>query len=724
MTAAAPTWAGVFHPASGARQAVAGRWLVLLPGAVPASAVAPLAQELVTGRGRVERTWTSALKGFVALLPESGAEALSADPRVVGVFQDLALDNPYSAPLPDCSQGVALSAPVPSPPSPETITCDDPNPQNAAGTCTDNWGLDRLDGVGTTRDGRFAPPRLGQGVRLFLVDSGLYAQHQEFTGRVGQGYDATGTGLPVGDCDSWPHGTHVAGIAAGTRFGVAKRATLHSVRVATCPTYILLSYLVTGFDWVAQAHATTLPGPAVASLSLNSSNAEFLDPAQPLGVAVAGVLAQGVLVINSAGNQAGDACARSLAVPGTLIVGGSDELDTPWERTPGDPNYAGWCSSSGDCGTNAGSCVHLFAPSAHIVSAWFSSTPDPRHTCRLSGTSMAAPHAAGAAALFLEANPAATPAQVKQALVSRALPALSQLSTGSPNKLLTVLEGVPGLGVAPAGGLAFGAWGAGTTSTSQRVTLSSTGTRDVHVGAVTLTGAMAAEFRITGDACSGRTFAPAASCAVDLTFTPAGAGARTASLSLPSDDPTRPVQTVALSGTGELPTLTVQKAGSGGGAVQSSPAGIACGAACSAPFTPGTSVTLSAQPQADSVFIGWSGVAGCLTTTGPCQLTLTASTRATAIFGLAPPDAGPEVDAGSDDAGPSDAGPPVDAGVARDAGSGSGPGTADGGTTLLAVHGVALGCGCGTGSAVAPWLALLALARRRWRPRGRNSAPA
>lgn len=663
--------------------AVKDRWLVALRPEVLPEQVAPLAAQIVGTKGRVLAVWSSALRGFLVELPDASAPLLAEHPLVQRVVQDRRFLQPFSTPIADCSAGVALSGPLPS--LPEPIACADPDPQNASASCTDNWGLDRLDGPGTARDGVYNPPRTGQGVQVFLLDSGLYAQHQDFIGRVGLGFDATGTG-GTDDCGSWSHGSHVAGIAAGTRFGVAKGVTLHPVRVATCPVAIQLSFLVAGFNWIAQAHASSVPGPAVASISINSTASDFTDPTSMLNTAISGVITAGVLVIESAGNNLGDACAHTSRAPGVLIVGGSDEFDTPWERVPGDPNYAGWCTSGGDCGSNTGACVSLFAPAAHIVSVWYGMTVDPRNMCRLSGTSMAAPHAAGVAALYLQAHPTATPAQVRQGLIDQAQPALTALPAGSPNKLLSVLEGQPGAAVNRTS-VDFGNSAVGQASTPQSVVVTSTGALPLHVTA-RIAGAQSTDFTISG--CVGP-LAPTASCSVQVSFTPSAAGARDASLVLATDDPLRPGFTLALHGVGTQPRLLVVLAGDGAGRVESAPGGISCGSICAADFLPGTALTLTASPSPGSSFAGWSGDAGC--TSASCSLVMVDSLPLTATFSRV------AIDAGTRDAGAT--APELDAGPAA-----------------LHVAGVSGGCGCGATDVTAVLVAALFFLRRRTSGRG------
>lgn len=689
---------GTFHPASKADVAIADRWLVVFR-----HDARPEQLELV--RGRVLQRWSSALNGALITASARDAQWLSEQPGVEGVFQDVRLESPWSTPLPDCSVGVAQS-PLPTG-SPQTITCDDPDPQNATAVCTDNWGLDRLDGLSVMRDGVYAPPRTGQGVHVFIIDTGLYAQHQEFAGRVGAGTDATGANGGTDDCSSWSHGTHVAAIAVGARFGVAKGATIHSVRVSGCPLNLALSSLVTAFNWITQQHTTTITGPAVASMSINSSLAEFTDPMQPLGVAIQGALTAGVLVIESAGNQAADSCAWSTNVPGALIVGGSDEFDTPWERRAGDPNFAGWCPP--DCGSNTGSCVSVFAPAAHIVSAWFGMTPSTQNTCRLSGTSMAAPAVAGVAALYLQQNPTSTPAQTKAAIIARARPVITQAPSGTTNGLVTVSEGAADLRFTPRTPVDFGSLSLGDVSPGRQVTVLSTGTLPLTISAVSIAGFHPADFTVTSS-CSPSPLAPMATCSIDVGFSPTATGTRSGTLTLTTNIG---VRTLSLEGFGREPQVEVVLTGAGTGHVTSMPSGIDCGALCSMTFTQNTSVVLSAVADPGSTFVGFAGVTGC-GAGATCSFSASGARRVSAAFDLLPVelDAGVVVDAGQPvvDAGAPliDAGVRVDAGVRPDAGT---PVVVDAGTESMTVEATGR-CGCTSAPTMLPLLLLLFRLRR------------
>ncbi|MGH9187453.1 MAG: S8 family peptidase, partial [Acidimicrobiales bacterium] len=201
-------------------------------------------------------------------------------------------------------------------------------------------------------------------------------------------------------------GTHVAGTIGGRSYGVAKQVQLVAVRVLGCDGSGSSSGLVAGIDWVTKSHAS----PAVANMSVGSPASQAVDEALKRSIE------SGVTYVAAAGNSNQDACASSPArYPGALTVGATSTSDT---RAP----FSNW-----------GSCVDLFAPGVDIRSAWH--TGD-NVTNMISGTSMAAPHVAGAAALYLQRNPTATPAAVHAAVVNAATPNVVKDPAGSPNRLL------------------------------------------------------------------------------------------------------------------------------------------------------------------------------------------------------------------------------------------------------------------------------------------------
>ncbi len=253
---------------------------------------------------------------------------------------------------------------------------------------TPSWGLDRIDQISTTGDNTYNfPASAGQGVRAYVVDTGVMASNPDFAGRMLPGVDMYGQNLENADCQG--HGTHVAGTIAGTKYGVAKKVSIVPVRVLSCTGNGSWSYFISAMDWIIANNPVGTP--AVMSASIGSTSRYPLAEA-----AVEKLYAAGITPVIAAGNFNVDACTNSPgAAPHAITVGATDATDSR-------ASFSNW-----------GECVDVFAPGVNIVS---DSNVDPSLGVSKSGTSMATPHVSGLVALYLSANPTATPDQVTEAI--------------------------------------------------------------------------------------------------------------------------------------------------------------------------------------------------------------------------------------------------------------------------------------------------------------------
>lgn len=361
---------------------VPGQYLVVLKktgtfgGLLSADQIATLAKELAGQYGgTLLLTYGNALNGYLVKLDDRQAAALGKDPLVKYVEQDS-----FVAP-------VRMQTKAP-------------------------WGLDRIDQRKPSLDGDYRyPESAGKGVHVYVIDTGVRGTHNEFKGRYAGGVNfvssdynpANGQAGDVPDCNG--HGTHVAGTAVGEHYGVAKRARLYSVRVLDCEGSGTMSGVIAGVDWVAR----NVRRPAVANLSLGGGASRALDEA------LNKLIDQGVVTVVAAGNDNRDACDVSPArVPDAITVAASNPKD---RRAPF---------------SNFGKCVDLFAPGTDIPSAWFQRDTQ---NATISGTSMASPHVAGIAALYLGVHPKAHVREIAGDLIRGSSRDHITDEKGSPNRL-------------------------------------------------------------------------------------------------------------------------------------------------------------------------------------------------------------------------------------------------------------------------------------------------
>lgn len=335
---------------------------------------------------------------------------MAAETRDLVLADDVAVDEVFTDVVPAVAVEATAEAIADIAQDPAVLAVEPNREFSIAATQTSPiWNLDRIDQANLPLNGSYSyPDSAGSGVDVYVVDTGVKANHVDFSGRVVSGYSTVEDGNGTDDCQG--HGTHVASTAAGTSWGVAKSATIVPVRVLGCDGSGYLSDVVEGLNWIASVAS----GPSVVNMSLGSYGASTT-----MDAAIDNLVAEGITVVVAAGNSNDDACAYTpAATASALTVAATDSTDTRADFS------------------NYGSCVDLFAPGVGIKAAYKSTTTS---TATMAGTSMASPHVAGVVALILGENPSATPAQVTQSIINGATSGIvSDPVTGTPNRLLVI----------------------------------------------------------------------------------------------------------------------------------------------------------------------------------------------------------------------------------------------------------------------------------------------
>jgi subtilisin family serine protease len=347
------------RPSGGRREFVPGRFIVTLRDDADPAAV-------VREHGvQPQFMYTRVMKGFAGQMSEAARSGLLRDGRVRRIEQDA------------------------------VVTADQVS-----------WGLDRIDQRQLPLNGTYTRNYRGNGVTVYIVDTGIRFDHIEFGGRASFGYDAFGG--DGNDCNG--HGTHVAGTAGGTNYGVASNVSLVAVRVLDCSGSGYTSGVIAGLDWIAANRRS----PSVVNMSLGGPVVAALDDA------VVRLTNAGTAVVVAAGNENVDACGGSPSrVPDAITVGATDQSDIRASFS------------------NYGSCVDFFAPGVSIPSAYYTGSTVYAY---MSGTSMATPHVAGAAALLLEHYPSITARALRDSLYNHTTKGLVTSALSANNHLLYSLE--------------------------------------------------------------------------------------------------------------------------------------------------------------------------------------------------------------------------------------------------------------------------------------------
>ncbi len=351
------------------RNALPGQYVVVVVDSVPTEQLAATAADLARRyKGSVLQVYGAALHGFALTIPSASAFALAEEPAVRYVEEDGRM-----------RVAGALAAAALRLASAATVT---------------------------------SPAPTGAGTTIYVLDTGVRADHVELTGRASAAWPGTNVLPAAGDCNG--HGTWVAALAAGSTFGVAPSASVRAITVLGCDGSGAVSTVLAGLDWLARNHAAS----SVGLLPFSGP------PSMSLDEGLGNVTAVGVPFVAAAGNSGADACDASPGRVASLLTLGATAASPAGSTLPYVPLGL----------TNQGACVDLFAGGDRVTSAW---NVDATSTQTMSGTSAAAARAAGAAALFLEAHPGATAANVVDGIAGTAKVGLIDgLAAGTPKRVL------------------------------------------------------------------------------------------------------------------------------------------------------------------------------------------------------------------------------------------------------------------------------------------------
>lgn len=349
--------------ANAGRRPIPGEYIVVFNDDV--NDAPGLSQRLAGEQGaEIRYTYSAVIKGFAARLPDRAVQALRNNPNVAYIEED---------------QEVHAS-----------VT------QTGA-----TWGLDRIDQRNRPLSGSYTYTATGNGVRAYIIDTGIQTSHSQFGGRASNVYDAFGGNGQ--DCNG--HGTHVAGTVGSATYGVAKAALLRGVRVLNCSGSGSNSGVIAGMDWVRINHIK----PAVANMSLGGGLSTATN------TAANNLASAGVFLAVAAGNENQSACNVSPASAANVVTVASSTS-----------------SDAKSSFSNFGSCVEVYAPGSSITSTWLSGS-----TRTISGTSMASPHVAGVGALYKATFGDASYSTIRSWIINNATSGvISGNPSGTPNRLL------------------------------------------------------------------------------------------------------------------------------------------------------------------------------------------------------------------------------------------------------------------------------------------------